>query len=51
MTRRVAFAPSRPPRKRRVFERRAVRRRRERLHVTKYLIDMAANLLATLFAR
>lgn len=51
MTSRVAFSPRRPRRKRCSFERPAIRRRRERQHFTKDLIDMAANLLATLFAR
>lgn len=51
MTRRSTFKASRPRGKHRSFERPAARRRRERQHFTKDIIDMAANLLAALFAR
>lgn len=51
MTKRTSLAPRRPRVRRRPFEQPAVRRRRERLHFTKDLIDMAANLLAAFFAK
>jgi hypothetical protein len=51
MTKSAVFKVNRPRGKRRGFERSAARRRRERQHFTKDIIDMAANLLAALFAR
>jgi hypothetical protein len=51
VTKRTTFKASRPRGEHLSFERPAARRRRERQHFTKDLIDLAANLLATLFAK